>query len=123
MSHILIQKYGQKHDSQTPRAPYLCMMREDPVEPIGSVTHQVPTVALWTEIKKLIDQVAVKHLEHIYNRLNTLKNNATQDYNNHRDIANQNIAILNKHKLQLEQLIDKMSKHFPETTHPTSPEH
>ena len=121
------QKYEQKHDNHTTRAPYLCMMRAESGEPAAEpgepaaaepVTHEVPTIALSTEIRKLIDIVVVKHLEHIYNRLNTLKNNATQGYNNQRDIANQNIDAINKLKLQVDQLNDKVSKHLPKTTHP-----
>ena len=116
------QKYEQKHDNHTPRAPYLCMMRAESVEQAAPepVTHQVPTVALSTEIRKLIDLVVVKHIEHIYNRLNTLKNNATQDYNNHRDIANQNIDAINKLKLRVDQFNDKVSKQLPEKINPTS---
>ena len=96
------------------------MMTAEPGEPAATepVTHEVPTIALSTEIRKLIDIVVVKHLEHIYNRLNTLKNNATQGYNNQRDIANQNIDAINKLKLQVDQLNDKVSKHLPKTTHP-----
>ena len=106
----------------TTRAPYLCMMRAESVEQAAPepVTHQVPTVALSTEIRKLIDLVVVKHIEHIYNRLNTLKNNATQDYNNHRDIANQNIDAINKLKLRVDQFTDKVSKQLPEKINPTS---